>query len=126
MLITPLLYVPRFIVWNKEEAQKSHLFGDLKYIRIDIAFGRRICQNLVHISRNQQHISTGGQIDSAWQKAPRVRRQYGGGNAALAAFPGSYHGSTHRDLTRDSMHSPWCPLLPINTLGFPELSGEEF
>ena len=36
----------------EEESQKSHLFGDLKPIRIAIDFGRTICQNRVHISRN--------------------------------------------------------------------------
>jgi len=32
-------------VWNEEEAQKSHLFGDLKPTKIVIDFGSRICQN---------------------------------------------------------------------------------
>jgi len=31
------------MVWNEEEAQKSHLFGDLKPTKIAIDFGRRIC-----------------------------------------------------------------------------------
>ena len=53
MLIIPHLYVPKFMVWNEEEAQKSHLFDDLKPTKIAIDDGRRICQNQVHISKNE-------------------------------------------------------------------------
>ena len=120
------MYVPRSMVWNEEEAQKSHLFSYLKSIRIAIDFGRRIYQNQVHISRNQQHILIGGQTDSVYQKAPRTRRQYGCGNAALTAFSRPYHGVARRNLTCGSVHSPWCPLLPINTLRFSELREESF
>jgi len=40
------------MVRNEEEAQKSHLFGDLKPRKIAIDFGRRICQNWLHIFKN--------------------------------------------------------------------------
>jgi len=115
------LYVPRSIVWNEEEVQKSYLFGDLKPIRIAIDFGRRICQNRVHISRNQQYIPTRGQTNSMWQKAPRARHQYGRVSVALAAFLRPYGGAALRDSTCDPVTPLWCPILPINTLGFSEL-----
>ena len=84
------MYVPRYMVWKEEEAQKSHLFGDLKHITIAIDFRRRIYKKRVHISRNQQHILIGGQTNSIWQKTSRVRCQYGRENAARAVFSRPY------------------------------------
>ena len=37
------------------------------------------------------------------------------------AFPRQELGAACRDLTRGSVHAPWCPLSPISTLEFQEL-----
>ena len=58
----PLLYVSTFMAWNEEEAQKSHLFGDLKPTHIAIDLGGWIYQNQVPISRKQDVQQIGGDV----------------------------------------------------------------
>ena len=65
--------------------------------------------------------STADRGTSGEQAAPRARHQDYRGNASKVAFLRQLHGAARRDLTRGSVHAPWCPLSPINTLKFSEL-----
>ena len=57
--------------------------------------------------------------------AARTAQDYRG-NAAIVMFPRQRFGAARRDLTRDSVNVPWCPLSPIKTLEFSELIEDEF
>ena len=74
------------MVWNEEEAKKSYLFGDLNPLRTTIDFGRRICQNRVHISKNQEVQPTGGQTSKSHQATPDWRRRRAVGTRLLPHF----------------------------------------
>ena len=47
-------------------------------------------------------------------------------NTTWAAFSWQSRGAARQDLTRGSVPVPWCPVLPINALGFPEHQERKF
>ena len=86
------------------------------------ATGGWFCQNRVPKFGIQEVQPTGEKAGSVQQAAPRARHLDCGKNAAKRLEL----GAVCRDLTRGSVHAPWCPLSPIYALGFSELKEEEF
>ena len=96
MLLTPHLYVPRFMVWNEEEAQKSHLFDDLKPTNIaltleakSVKIGCRNQEPVAKTSRRTSQQSTPTGAARVALEGPRKRDK----NCVSAAFWWGYMSS---------------------------------
>ena len=119
LLMLIFLCVPKSMVWNEDEDQNP-IYLVIFTLNIAIDFGKPICQLWEQILMKRHKVQEVVCSRRLHTLARHARSQKGHVNVTKVAFLWPYGGATYRASMHDPVYLPWCPLLPINTTGWPD------